>query len=146
MAYNALSVAKHVVSYCCTQKKPISNLKLQKIMYYAWVDYYKEVQASLYDDNICAWQLGPVVPEVYYEFCSFAGTPIVREFPSELNKNDIMIVNKIIDRYIDASASSLVSKTHQKGTPWEITYRGGAGARDVIPFSLVKSLECDHQC
>ena len=74
--YSAVDVAKYIVSYSTQQGKSISNLKLQKMLYYLWVDYYKSTGRELYVDDICAWQFGPVVPDVYYEFCSYAGTPI----------------------------------------------------------------------
>lgn len=69
-----------IVSYCSNKKQPISNLKLQKILYYAWIDYYKRTGNALFLNDICAWQLGPVIPDVYYEFCSYAGTPIFESF------------------------------------------------------------------
>lgn len=144
MAYSAMNVAKFVVSHCYKEKCPISNLKLQKILYYTWIDYYKEEQKPLYNDNICAWQLGPVIPEVYYEFCSFAGSPITKDYISELTTDDADIIKRIITPYMRIPASTLVNRTHKQGGPWDIVYRGGIGARDVIPFSLIKRLECDN--
>lgn len=144
MAYSAMSIAKFIISHCYKEKRPVSNLKLQKIMYYAWVDYYNETQQPLYNDNICAWQLGPVIPEVYYEFCSFAGTPITREYTSELTEADARIMERIITPYMSVTAGTLVNRTHKQGGPWDVVYRGGIGVRDVIPFSLIKRLECEN--
>lgn len=142
--YKALDVAKYIITYCFNQNKPISNLKLQKILYFLWVDFYKQTQKSLFKENICAWQLGPVVPEVYYEFCSYAGLPITKMFnlDSLINKEQQGTINNIIDKYIDSSAYSLVEKTHKVGTPWTLTYQDGIGARDIIPFDLIQRLEC----
>ena len=142
MAYNVVDIAKYIVTYCNQKSSPISNLKLQKILYYVWVDYYKETGKELFLDNICAWQLGPVVPEAYYEFCSFAGTAINRSFEVDIESNDIYILNQIVDKYIDVPAHILVDRTHQQGSPWHIIYKDGYGCRDIIPFSLIKSKEC----
>ncbi len=71
--YPAQYVADYTISYCTRAKKPISNLKLQKMLYFLWVDYYKKTKCELYLDDICAWKLGPVVPNVYYNFCLYAG-------------------------------------------------------------------------
>ena len=38
--YSAVDVAKYIVSYSTQQGKSIRNLKLQKKLYYLWVDYY----------------------------------------------------------------------------------------------------------
>lgn len=143
MTYNAVEVAKYVVTYCNNKSKPISNLKLQKLMYYAWIDFYKETGIPLFIDDICAWQLGPVVPEVYYEFCTYAGAPITQEYNIKISSTDAGILNSIIEKYINISASTLVSRTHVKGGAWDLVFKDGAGMRSVIPFSLIKDLECD---
>ena len=142
MTYTALEIAKYIVSYCNDKKMPVSNLKLQKMLYYSWIDYYKESKEELFLDDICAWQLGPVIPETYYEFCSYAGRPINRSFKIEIDKNDIQLINSIIETYLPLSASTLVSRSHEKGMPWDLIYKNGAGNRDVIPFKLIKLKEC----
>ena len=76
MWYDALDVAKYIITRCYEQGNPISNLKLQKILYFLWADFYRETRRYLFFDDICAWQLGPVVPKVYYEYCPHAGRPI----------------------------------------------------------------------
>lgn len=141
MSYTALNVAKYIVTYCAEQNAPISNLKLQKILYYTWVDYYKETGRTLFWDEICAWQLGPVVPDVYYYFCSYAGFPITQTFDIDMAEDDKDILNSIISTYSTKTAGTLVSMTHRNGSPWDRIYRGGYGLRDVIPFSLIKQLE-----
>lgn len=142
MTYSAKDIAKHIISYCHEKKRPISNLKLQKILYYVWIDYYKETKKELFLDDICAWQLGPVVTNVYYEFCTYAGTPIPNKYYINLDSKDKLIINKILDKYIDLPASTLVNKTHQRGMPWDLVFQNGLGNRDVIPFSLIKEKEC----
>ena len=143
MVYNAVDVAKYIVTYCNQKNKPVSNLKLQKLMYYAWIDFYKETGTALFVDDICAWQLGPVVPEVYYEFCTYAGMPIAQEYDVNIASGDAIILDSIIEKYLNVSASTLVSRTHVQGGAWDRVFRGGAGMRSVIPFSLIKDLECD---
>lgn len=140
--YPAQYVADYIVS-CCTQaNRPVSNLKLQKILYFLWIDYFQETKNELYLDDICAWKLGPVVPSVYYNFCSYAGTPITLDPPNRIEQADIGLLNSIIKKYIPTPASFLVDRTHEKGKPWDIVYQDGIGNRAVIPFSLIKDLEC----
>ena len=142
MAYKAIEVAKYIVSYCTNKQCPISNLKLQKILYYAWINYYKEKKEYLFYDPICAWQLGPVVPETYYEFCSYAGIPIFHSYSVDIKEKDSAILNRTIEKYIPYMASTLVNQTHEQGKPWDLIYKNGAGARDEIPFSMIIELEC----
>lgn len=140
--YPALDVAKYVISYSSENNKAISNLKLQKLLYFLWIDFFKETHKWLFDDMIYAWQLGPVVPDVYFEFCSYAGLPINKTFETNIDHNDKNKINNIVDRYIDNSAYNLVNRTHESGKPWSIIYNNGNGSRSIIPFDLIMEIEC----
>ena len=80
MSFQVMDVAKYIINYCTEQGKPVSNLKLQKMLYYLWIDYYKNTSEYLFDEDICAWPFGPVVPSVYFEYCSYAGAPITKKY------------------------------------------------------------------
>lgn len=142
MMYPALSVAKHIVTYCYQIGRPVSNLKLQKLLYYVWIGYFNCTKDKLFFEEMCAWQLGPVVPTVYYEFCPYAGMPIRQSYAEECCSDDISIIDEIVDDYIDHSAGELVSMTHEHGGPWDLIYKDGEGAKRPIPFDLIKQLEC----
>ena len=88
MWYEALELARYVISECMRRGKPLSNLKLQKILYYVWVNYFRETGRYIFIDDICAWQLGPVIPVVYYEYCSYAGRPISNIYPTGISDQD----------------------------------------------------------
>lgn len=144
MMYNALDVADYIVSYCMGKGNPVSNLKLQKILYFLWINYYNQTKTELFQDSICAWQLGPVVPKVYYAYCQYAGLPITQVKKTCVEEQDKDTLNAIIDKFLPFSASTLVNMTHEVNKPWDTIYQGGKGAREVIPFSLIKTLECDN--
>ncbi len=139
MWYDALEVAKYIIAVCTLRQKPISNLKLQNVLYFVWIDFYKKTGRKLFFDNICAWQFGPVVPIVYYEYCPYAGRSITRYESAQIENCDEEIIDEILERYMDASAYELVDRSHAQGSPWDIIYQDGNGNRDVIPFSLVIS-------
>ena len=142
MPYPALDIAKYMVTYCISKNTPISNLKLQKILYFAWIEYYREKNVELFLEDICAWQFGPVVPGVYYEFCVYGGLPISQEYKVVLAPDDKGILDGIIDKYNLQPVGDLVDKTHRPGKPWSLTYRNGIGNRMPIPFSNIIKLEC----
>jgi uncharacterized phage-associated protein len=58
----------------------ISNLKLQKLLYYAQGCFIALCGADspLFGERIYAWDLGPVVPEIYHEYkgCGRNALPI----------------------------------------------------------------------
>ena len=138
MSYSALEIAKYVITSCSNQNQPVSNLKLQKMLYFLWVDFYKATGRMLFNDNICAWQLGPVVPEVYYEYCHYAGTPIFLLYDTNnIRQEDQKILDDIIACYLPIPANDLVEKTHVAGSAWDAIYQNGLGNRKVIPFDLI---------
>lgn len=142
MNYTAIEVAKYIISSCFEKKKPISNLKLQKLLYFAWIYYYKKTERFLFSDDICAWQFGPVVPAVYYEYCSYAGMPISMKYSTDISKEDAQLLERFIEKYVFYAASTLVEKTHTEGKPWSLIFQNGIGNRDVIPQSLIIEKEC----
>ncbi len=146
MVYTAIDIAKYVITYCTEKRKPVSNLKLQKMLYYLWIEYYSRTKDFLFADDICAWQFGPVVPNAYYEFCFYAGIPIVARFENNIDKRDIEIIKPIIDSYIPVPASTLVNKSHRDGGAWDAIYQNGVGNRNIIPFSLIQKKECCTEC
>ena len=139
MNYRAIDIAKYILRYCTEQNRPISNLKLQKMLYFIWMDFYKETGRDLFRDEFCAWQLGPVIPDVYDEYCAYAGMPIIATCPvEEINSQDRRVLDSRIEKYIPISASALVDRAHQPDTPWSLIYKGPARRGDVIPFSRMK--------
>ena len=137
--YRALDVANYVVSKCLDDGCPISNLQLQKILYYIQKDYLKRDNLA-FSDDIEAWQFGPVVPNVYYDYCGSGALPIDMAgkgkpiAPSDRNRFDAVIEKK---RILDPWA--MVHDTHKPGGAWDQIYANGAGNRMVIPTSLIKT-------
>lgn len=139
--YDVMGVATYVVTYFSSQRNPITHLKLQKLLYFLWVDYYRSTSQPLFEDNICAWRLGPVVPEVYSEFCVYSSIPIDMQYPVNISEQDQRIMNQTLDSLGQKSASCLVDITHREGSAWDVIYANGAGSRNVIPFNLIVERE-----
>lgn len=118
MTYDAKEVAKLVVNEGIAEDRPVTNLKLQKLLYFMWIDWYKERKEPLFNDRIEAWHYGPVVPDVYFNYRIFAADPIrkVEEYSIPDQDKDLMI--KILSRYIYRSAGALVEDSHAPDTPW----------------------------
>ena len=62
-----LSVAKELVklSLAGDEKDPLTNLRLQKLLYYAQAWSLVVRESELFSDEVEAWRYGPVVPSVY---------------------------------------------------------------------------------
>ena len=73
--YLALEIAKYIIDKCTKDNCPISNLQLQKILYYIQREFLQQGEIA-FPEEIEAWQFGPVVPEVYRQYCGFGALPI----------------------------------------------------------------------
>lgn len=124
--YNALSVAKYVIDRSNNTKNPISNLKLQKLLYFIQAEFLVSTGHPCFNDDIEAWPLGPVVPIVYEKYRIFGSTLIPFSYGNEsyISVFDKLIIDNIIEICKDYSASYLVSLTH-KQKPWLEAYNNG---------------------
>ncbi len=123
----AMNVANRLVKLATETGEPITNIKLQKLLYYcfAWYLVEKENNEVLFVDKIEAWQYGPVVPNVYHEFKDFGADNISFEEEKlaarlqgvEFNETEAEVIEQTFFAYAHLSATKLVDLTHQE-TPW----------------------------
>ncbi len=114
----------------------ITNLKLQKIMYYVYSHFLVKFKRKLFNNYILAWKHGPVVAEIYNEYKgnnangidSFSETI---DLSKELDPNQIHFVNHIIIKYNEFSAVKLVYMTHSED-PWRYTEPNGIITDELI--------------
>ena len=144
MPCNVKDVAQYIVNYFIQMNKPVTNLKLQKLLYFSWIDYFICKREYLFKEHFEAWVLGPVVPEAYYEFCAYGADLIFRFKDVKLSGVNIDVLNAILLKYADVSPYTLVDKSHVKGGAWAETYREGKGRWHRIEFERIKSLECER--
>ena len=124
----------------------VTNLKLQKLLYFAQVEYIKKTGEKLFDDSIQAWQYGPVVPKIY-EWLKGCGAYVITEFDISLKdaeklSDDVkQFLDEFWNKYSKYSAWGLVEKTHEPTSPWSKIYSGGLGDKMEIPFEMLKQAE-----
>ena len=125
----------------------ITHLKLQKLLYYAQGISLALYEKPLFNDEIEAWQHGPVVKNVYSEYSSFGRNPIQikidendEKMITELEENSETnnILNTTYNNFAIYTAWQLREMTHEDGTPWDITQKEkGFGVE--IEQDLIKS-------
>ena len=111
----------------------ISNLKLQKLLYYAQGFHVALYNGQpLFKDPMKAWMHGPVVPEVYNYYSRFGSNAIPRPKTNNFNdpeKQDFL--EEVYSVYGQFSAWKLRSMTHEE-PPWENTIRGETISLDLL--------------
>lgn len=98
----------------------LSNLKLQKLVYYAQGFHLAIFDEPLFEAKIKAWQHGPVVPMLWHKYKHYGGggipAPEVQDF-NELPASVRELLNEVYDAYGQFSAWALRNMTHEE-RPW----------------------------
>lgn len=117
---NSADVARYLIKISNDEDEgSISNLKLQKLMYYAQGLSLALFDRPLFDGNIEAWTHGPVHVETYHRYKGYRSQPL----PSEdfdlqaINDQEKELLDEVFDVFGQFSAWKLRDMTHEE-QPW----------------------------
>ena len=136
--YSALLIAKYIIRRCAACGKSISNLKLQKILYFVQAEFLVDIGVCCFSDAIEAWDFGPVVPVVYRVYRIYGSANIPAETSNGLpsiRSEDMDRINSIVDECSEYSASQLVEITHNQ-SPWRDAYYKPGVNNEITPDSI----------
>jgi uncharacterized phage-associated protein len=126
MAHNstqlsASQIADYFLFRASNDAKPITNQKLQKLLYYAQAWSLAGRDEKLFDEKIQAWIHGPAIPEIYLEYKQFGFEPIKKDVTEENVSQIPDDVKKFLDEiwtvYGKFDAAYLEQLTHSE-EPW----------------------------
>lgn len=126
-------LSRNQVRFMGSDTEYITNLKLQKLLYYAQGMHLGFYGEKIFDEPILAWAYGPVVKSVYDQYKGNESHGIFEfDFPVEnftdKEEDTLQFVN---DSFGQFSAWKLVDMTHSE-TPWKSALPGGEISVDVI--------------
>jgi len=136
----ALDVAKLFLLKAGANGDVITNLKLQKLLYYAQAWYLVNFNEPLFPENIEAWEWGPVVPVVYQRYKKYKSEPI--PLPGRFSRESVFtarqkaFVELILSRFNGFSATALVNMTHNED-PWKTNFE--KGKNKIIPLDQMRA-------
>lgn len=149
-------IANEVLRRASQRGKTISNLHLQKIIYFLHGEWLALTGQPLVSGEFEAWQYGPVHRVLYDAFRDFGDAPIDsvarkfdpirREFrPLPGLKEEAVrdFLDATLPRYIDVPPFILVQRTHAPGTPWSRTMEG-AEVRANVGMVIENDLIAEH--
>lgn len=124
----AIDVANWFISKANSEKlddnisEGVSNLKLQKVLYFAQAAHLALYSKKpLFEDDILAWPLGPVVNEVYHKFKTAENQPIPKPSNDDYKKFDAKLnqfLENVWSLFGKFSAAKLVQMSHDH-KPWK---------------------------
>ena len=135
--YSAHDVAVYIINWCNEHRISISNLKLQKLLYFVQGEASARSPHRLIDDDFYAWQLGPVVPHVYSDYAMYSSSQIPKQIVRrEISDGEKSIIDMALVKYASYTPWALVEKSHNQD-PWKYNYTI-FGDRALIPYQSIK--------
>lgn len=122
-----MDIANHLLSLAANSEtgELMSNMKLQKMLYYEQGFHLAYFNKPLFEDDVEAWMYGPVVPTVYhhYESCGRNGIEPKEDNFAFVDKKEKALFDEVFRVYNAYSAYGLANMTH-KEKPWTSTPEG----------------------
>jgi len=139
---------------------PISQMKLQKLLFYAHSWHLAIKNQALFDEDFEAWAWGPVVRDIYNQTRRFGRGPILERVshlertadnpldwrfappPPISDKDTQAFIEEVWRSHKDYSAIQLSNSTHADGEPWTIVKQqyGSLAGKPTIPNDLIASV------
>lgn len=100
----------------------ITNLKLNKLLYYAQGLHLARTGEPLFADPVEAWKFGPVIPAIYHKYKVCGRNPIPSDETavdrSVFTPAEFEVLLDVMREFGQYTGSVLVTMTHKPGTPW----------------------------
>lgn len=120
---SCFDIAEYFIGLAHDTGSFVSNLKLQKLVYYAQAWHLALYESPLFAEDFQAWIHGPVIPSLYQKYKPFGWQPISAEVNPDLPKATVQFLNDVADEYFACDAYELEQMTHAE-FPWMQARRG----------------------
>jgi uncharacterized phage-associated protein len=138
MAFDGRAIANYILDRCDQSGRPITNLALQKIVYFCHVWSLVKLKEPLVKHKFEAWQHGPVLQYLYQEFRHHDNKPITKRALAldldtgrkivarcAFDEATTQLLDQVIDFYSQLGAGYLVDLSHVHGGPWDSVWNHG---------------------
>lgn len=123
--YSAKLIAKYIIYHEKKAGRSVSNLKLQKLLYFVQAGFFAYNGEPCFEDKIHAWSFGPVVEDVYCKYRIYGGSSIpevpAENVEEEIDSKDRETINDILD-FFGYSSNLDMMKVCFEQKPWKDAY------------------------
>jgi uncharacterized phage-associated protein len=146
-------VANYMLDVAARRGVPMTNLKLQKLLFFAHAISLTEQKVKLVSGYFEAWQYGPVHPTVYQAFKAAGPEPISfradsldpvsrtrKPLPNLSESATRDICERVMVQFGQMSAGRLVDVTHAVGGPWHYVVSSSEAGANIglrIPDEII---------
>lgn len=157
-SYSVRGLANWILDYAAELGLPITNMALNKLVYFAYERALVRRGVIVTNAKIEAWDHGPVFREVYQAFKGFGDKPItarasffsvktgaVEESVADLSDEDAAFLRVALRELMPLSASRLRELSHIEGGAWHRVwcYEGHANPGMEITPDMI--LDANHK-
>ena len=160
---HSTGVANHFWNLAKDQSKFLTQMQLQKLVYFAHGWHLALFESGLTVDQLEAWDYGPFYRQLWLATRKYGNDPVIEririsDLPSNsmifednlsltteefchasLNSDQEQLVQRVFEVYGNLGAFELSDLTHKRGTPWYETYVENELRRQPIPQNLIKN-------
>lgn len=147
MSANALSVARYILERRKAAGDALTPMQLIKLVYIAQGYMLGRHGRPLFDEQVEAWQYGPVVPSVYHSVKQYKSAPVVAIYGApehDFTPAELDVLDAVSDSYGPVNGVVLSAATHKPDTPWAQTWhrfgRNAPISNDIIENFYTKLL------
>ncbi len=120
----------------------ITNMAVNKLVYFAQGWSLALLDRPLFDDEIYAWQYGPIEKDVYFAFKP-CGKDLISEPSDYVDSNDfssdeIDLIMDVYNHYKQYSAIGLMNLSHDEKGPWNKYFDENLIGGTIIPKQEIK--------
>lgn len=138
--YDSRVIANWFIDRANERGETLTPMQLIKLVYIAHGWMLGLHHRSLIQDEVQAWQYGPVIPKLYNSVRKHRSQPVTEPIAVSTRELDPLarsIVDQVYDIYGHFSGAALSRMTHASGTPWDMTYVPGQFGIE-IPTDLIE--------
>lgn len=117
--------ADFILCECRERGDVLTNLKLQKLLYYAQAWYLALEDKPLFSEDFQAWVHGPVLLSQYHRYKEHEWRPILSEIkkPELVNNKVVSHLIEVVDVFGAETGTALELMTHNE-QPWKDARQG----------------------
>lgn len=115
-----------------TELSKITPLELQKYLYYVDGISLCFFEKPAFENDIIAWEYGPVIQEIYDKYRGYGKDEIILDKKSiKISSGLRYIIKRVINGYGKYTGGELIDLTHEE-TPWKSTRKNEIIDKDSI--------------
>lgn len=144
MSKKSLAVAQRILDLSRASSRPcVTPMKLLKLIYIAHGYMMGRYQTPLIEENIQAYEYGPIVESVYRKVRSHRSMPVATikgssAWRGSFTARELEVMQDVINLYGPHTAITLSQAMKHPSTPWSIT-RESSNRDTRIPNELIES-------